>query len=114
MTVSDRIAALIRTLVPALYGVAITFLVGRFPAIQDGLHWLSSTLGTDASAAIQLFITALVIAGYYWAARKLGARFPILEKWLLGSSLIPTYATTTTLVVGRDTGIVTPNQGINE
>jgi hypothetical protein len=114
MTVSDRIAALIRTIVPALYGVAITFLIGRFPVIQDGLHWLSTTLGTDASAAIQLFITALVIAGYYWVARKLGARFPVLEKWLLGSSLIPTYATTTTLVVGKDTGFADPSKGINE
>jgi len=114
MTISDRIAALIRTLVPALYGVGITFLVGRFPAIRDGLHWLSTTLGTDASAAIQLTVTALVIAGYYAAARALGAKFPALEKWLLGSSLIPTYATTTTLVVGKDTGIVSPDRGINE
>lgn len=108
MTVSDRIAALIRTLVPALYGVAITFLVGRFPIIQDGLHWLSGTLGTDASAAIQLFVTALVIAGYYWAARKLGARFPVLERWLLGSSLVPQYTTNPPPVVGVDTGIPTP------
>jgi len=114
MTVSDRIAALIRTLVPALYGVAITFLVGRFPAVQDALTWLSHTLGTDASAAIQLTLTALIIAGYYWIARKLGARFPVLEKWLLGSSLVPTYATTTTLVVGKDTGVVSRDQGINE
>lgn len=114
MTVSDRIAALIRTLVPALYGAAITWLVGRIPAVGDVFHWLTTQLGTDVSAAISLALTALVIAGYYWVARKLGTKIPALEKWLLGSSLVPTYATTTTLVVGKDTGIVDPNAGINE
>jgi hypothetical protein len=91
MTVSDRIVALIRTLVPALYGVAITWLVGRFPAVQDALAWLTETLGVDVTTAIGLAVTALVIAGYYWVARVLGARFPILEKWLLGSSAVPSY-----------------------
>lgn len=91
MNVSDRIVALIRTLVPALYGVAITWLVGRFPAVQDALAWLTETLGVDATAAISLVLTAGVIAGYYWVARKLGARFPALEKWLLGSSAVPSY-----------------------
>lgn len=92
MIVSDRIAALIRTLVPALYGVGITWLIGRFPVVQDGLAWLSETLGTDVSAAISLVLTAGVIAGYYAVARKLGARFPALERWLLGSSLVPSYS----------------------
>lgn len=108
MTISDRIAALIRTLVPALYGVAITWAVGRFPAVQDILHWLSTTLGTDVSAAIEFGITALVIAGYYAAARALGAKFPALEKWLLGSSLIPVYTPPVVPeapVIGVDTGI---------
>lgn len=114
MTISDRIAALIRTLVPALYGVGLSWLVSRVPAVQDGLAWLSDAIGTDASAAIQLALTALVIAGYYWVARKLGARFPALERWLLGSSLVPTYSPTTVLVVGQDTGIVTDQAGINE
>lgn len=104
MTISDRIAALIRTLVPALYGVAITWLIGRIPAVGDALHWLSKTVGTDVSAAISLALTALVIAGYYWIARKLGAKFPVLEKWLLGSSLIPTYTQGT---IGVDTGVPT-------
>jgi hypothetical protein len=91
VNVSDRITALIRTLVPALYGVGITWLIGRFPAVQDALAWLSATIGFDASAAISLALTALVIAGYYWIARTLGARFPSLEKWLLGRSVVPTY-----------------------
>lgn len=93
MTVQDRITALIRTLVPALYGVGITWLIGRFPAVQDVLAWLSATVGVDVSALISLALTALVIAGYYWLARTLGARFPALEKWLLGRSAIPVYKT---------------------
>lgn len=91
MTPQDRITALIRTLVPALYGVGLAWLIGRFPAVQDGLAWLSSTIGVDASAAISLALTALVIAGYYWVARKLGAKFPALEKFLLGRSAVPVY-----------------------
>lgn len=102
MTISDRIAALIRTLVPALYGVFLSWLVGRVPTVQDALAWLSETLGTDVSTAIALALTALVIAGYYWVARKLGARWPALERWLLGSSLVPTYRPS--LTVGVDTG----------
>ncbi len=93
MNVSDRIVALIRTLVPALYGVAITWLIGRFPAVQDVIAWLTDVVGVDVTAAISLALTALVIAGYYWIARKLGARFPALEKWLLGSSAVPSYPT---------------------
>lgn len=95
MTRSDRITALIRTLVPALYGVGITWLVGRFPAVQDALAWLSSTIGVDASAAISLALTAGVIAGFYWVARKVGARFPAVEKWLLGASAVPVYYVST-------------------
>lgn len=91
MNVNDRIVALIRTLVPALYGVGIAWLIGRFPAVQDSLAWLTSVVGVDVTAAISLALTALVIAGYYWGARKLGARFPALERWLLGSAAIPTY-----------------------
>jgi hypothetical protein len=91
MNVSDRFVAVLRTLVPALYGVAIAWLIGRFPAVQEILAWLTETLGVDVTAAIGLALTAGVIAGYYWVARKLGDRFPALEKWLVGSSATPTY-----------------------
>lgn len=91
MNVSDRITALIRTLVPALYGVALAWLVGRFPVVQDALAWLTDTVGVDVTAGIGLFLTAVTIAGYYWVARKLGARFPTIEKFLLGRSAIPIY-----------------------
>lgn len=101
MTPQDRITALIRTLVPALYGVGLAWLIGRFPAVQDGLAWLSQTIGVDASAAISLALTALVIAGYYWVARKLGAKFPALEKWLLGRSVVPVYKTPITYGDGQ-------------
>lgn len=91
MTINDRIISTIRTLVPALWGVAIAWIITRIPAVQDVLTWLSDTLGTDATNAIGWLLTALVIAGYYWLARKLTARFPALEKILIGSSLVPTY-----------------------
>ena len=91
MTVSDRIVATIRTFVPALWGVAITWLVGRFPVVQDVLDWLTETLDEDVTAAIGFVLTAAVIAAFYWAARALSARFPWLEKWLVGSSLTPIY-----------------------
>lgn len=110
MPIRERFAALIRTIVPALYGVGISWLVSRFPAVQDGLDWLSTTVGTDVSAAISLAVTALVIGAYYWVARKLGARFPVLEAWLLGSALVPIY----TYTVGEDTGFIDGNKAFNE
>lgn len=91
MTNQDRIIALIRTLVPALYGVALAWVIGRFEWVQEALDWLTVQLGADVSALIQGVLVAAVIAGYYWVARKLGARFPWLERWLLGRALIPVY-----------------------
>jgi hypothetical protein len=114
MPLREKFAALIRTVVPALYGVGISWLVSRFPAVQDALDWLNETVGADVSAAIGLAVTALVIGGYYWLARKLGARFPALEKWLLGSSLVPIYTASTIYIVGKDTGIIDDTRGINE
>jgi len=114
MTIKERLAGYIRTIVPVLYGLAISWLVSRVPAVQDALDFLSETLGTDVTAALGFLVTGLVIAGYYWAARKIGARFPAVEKWLLGSSLVPVYSETGVLVVGRDTGIIDTDRGINE
>lgn len=91
MTNQDRIIALIRTLVPSLYGVALAWVIGRFEWVQDALTWLTEQLGQDVSTLIQGVLVAVVIGGYYWVARKLGARFPWLERWLLGRSLIPVY-----------------------
>lgn len=91
MTINDRIVATIRTLVPALYGVGIAWLIRQIPAVADGLAWLSTQLGTDVTVLLQGILTAAVIAGYYWCARAAGARFPALERWLLGRSLTPTY-----------------------
>lgn len=92
MTISDRIVATIRTLVPSLYGIGIAWLIKQVPAVGDVIAWLSNELGTDITLLIQGVITAGIIAGFYWVARKLGDRWPWLEKWLLGSSLVPVYA----------------------
>lgn len=91
MTVQDRFIALIRTVVPYLWSAAIAFLVGRFPVAQDVINWLNEFSGQDVTAALGLFLVGLVLAGYYWAARWAGARWPILEKWLIGRSVVPSY-----------------------
>ena len=83
--------AVVRTLVPSLYGLAIAWLIEKVPAVGDILAWLSAELGTDVTAAIGVAVTGLIIAGYYWVARKIGERWPAVERWLLGSSLTPTY-----------------------
>src|SRR5690606_10333987 len=90
-SVNDRFVSIIRTLVPSLYGIGIAWLIKQVPAVGDVLTWLSAELGTDVTLGIQGIAVAVTIAGYHWAARKIGDRFPAVEKWLLGSSLVPTY-----------------------
>lgn len=120
MTIRERLAAYIRTAVPALVGAGIAYLVGKIPAVADIIAAINKELETAGFAGwtVQLILaavaTAAAITAYYWVARKLGAKFPALEKWLLGSSLVPVYSTGTILIVGQDTGIVDDTRGINE
>lgn len=91
MTNQDRIIALIRTVVPALYGSVLAWLIGKVPAVADAFAWLSATFEQDVVAAFESAFVVLIIAGFYAAARWAGARWPWLEKWLLGRSLVPVY-----------------------
>lgn len=91
MSINERIVATIRTTVPALVGLVIARVVAQVPAVADWLGWLSGQLGTPAEGVLTAVATAAIIGAYYWTARKLGSRWPWLEKWLLGSSLVPVY-----------------------
>lgn len=92
---NDRIIATIRTLVPALWGLALSWLISQWPVVATVLDWLTAQLGADVRTIIGLALTGLVIAGWYWLIRKLGEWFPAAQKWIerlgLGSSKTPTY-----------------------
>jgi len=92
---NDRIIGVIRTGVPALWGLALTWLISQWPVVQDVLDWLTEQFGADVRTVIGLILTAAVISAYYWAIRKLGEKFPKIRPWLerfgLGSSKTPTY-----------------------
>lgn len=97
MTNQDRIIAYIRTGFPALVGMFITWLVSKIPAIADWLTFVDAQL--TALGFVGVTVNGLLVAGgtagiiflYYAAARWLGAKFPPLEKWLLGRSAVPVY-----------------------
>lgn len=91
MTISDRIVATIRTGVPALIGLLIARLIAAVPQVADVIAWLDVQVGGSTTVILGAIATAAVIAGYYWLARKVGDRWPFVQRWLLGSSKIPTY-----------------------
>lgn len=99
MTNQDRIIALIRTAVPSLYGAALAWAISLLPFMQTAFDWLSATFEQDVVSAIESVFTVACIAAFYWVARKAGARWPGLEKWLLGRSLVPIYETDGVYVV---------------
>ena len=101
---SDSTVAAVRTVVPALIGVAIARLIAGFPAVAAVLAWFDQLivdvaaaggvplLGVTAAWLIQAALTALVIWAWYALARYLGDRWPSVEKWMLGSEARPHYA----------------------
>lgn len=91
MTVNERFIALIRTVVPYLWSAAIVWLIGRFPIAADVIAWLNDFSNQDVTVALGLLFTGLVLAGYYWVARWAGAKWPVLERWLIGRSIVPSY-----------------------
>lgn len=91
------ILATIRTAVPAAIGWALAQLIARIPAVADIIATIDSTLATAAPGVPGLTVSGLlnaaavgaVVAVYYWLARILGSRWPIVERFLLGSSAQP-------------------------
>jgi len=107
LTVNDKLLAVIRTGVPAAIGALLAWLIGRIPAVADVIAGVDGFLSTSGFGGVtvlgllQAVVLGLVIAAYYWAARELGARFPALEKWLLGSSVVPDYSAGAELMSAR-------------
>lgn len=100
---SDKIIAVLRTGVPALWGLVWAWLLGLLPFVGEAVGWLSDTVGEDVSTVIEGAVTAGVIAAYYWLARALVSWLqgwapdiasPV-ERLLLGYPASPTYGTLT-------------------
>jgi hypothetical protein len=83
--------AYFRTYVPVAIGSLITFLLAQFTWLNTAITYVDSTYGNGWRDLLIAAATAAVIALYYWGARKIGARWPKAEKWLLGSSATPVY-----------------------
>lgn len=100
MTRQDLILATIRTAVPGVVGAALAWLITQIPAVADVIAAIDGVLtqsmpGTTVIGLLNLIVLGLVIAAYYWAARELGKRRPIVERFLLGSAKTPgTYTLT--------------------
>lgn len=97
MTLSDRIVGTIRTAVPGAVGVFIAWLIGKIPAVAAYITQADALLATldlggmTVQGLLTAAVTGLIIALYYWLARKAGDRWPVVERWLLGSAKQPVY-----------------------
>lgn len=84
---SDLILSRLRTIVPILWGSAVTWLVaqfGWFPA--SAADWLQST-------EVVLFVSGLVAIAWHWLFTKVEPHLPPwLTRLVLGSNSTPTYS----------------------
>jgi hypothetical protein len=80
VNLSDTAVSLIRTYVPIVVGAFISWLVS-----------IGVDLGAEANVALVTFMTAALTGAYYAIARALEKRWPILGRFLLGSSRVPEY-----------------------
>jgi hypothetical protein len=95
-SINDRIIATIRTAVPGAVGYLLAQLIERIPAVGDGIAWFDENLsavllGAPLTPVLQAVAVGAVIGAYYWVARKIGDRWPAVERLLLGSSKTPVY-----------------------
>lgn len=96
MSRQDLILGTIRTAVPAGVGWLLAWAIAQIPAIADwiaaaDLLLAQSAPGTTIAVLLNAAAIAAAVGLYYWIARRLGAKWPALERWLLGSSTTPTY-----------------------
>lgn len=111
-TRQDLIIATIRTAIPAAVGAFLAWLISQVPAVGDLIAAVDSVLA-DAAPGFNLTAAGLLAAAciglvtgaYYWAAREAGKRWPIVERFLLGSVRQPV-----SYIDGRADGVqvVTP------
>lgn len=83
--------AYIRTVIPVLIGSFIAWLLATFTAASAAIAYVDVTFGAGWRELLVAAATATVIALYYYGARRIGLRWPLAEKWLLGSSATPVY-----------------------
>lgn len=81
----------LRTYVPLAWGSLLAFLGSKLPFVADALAFVDGQFGDGWRHLTGALATAAVIAGFYWAARQIGRRWPAAEKWLIGSSSVPVY-----------------------
>lgn len=97
MTRSDKIIGTIRTYVPSAVGFFLAWLIAKVPAVADVIAGIDQQLmeagfvGTTVSGLLVAITTALIVALYYWLVRTIGQRYPMVERWLLGSAKQPLY-----------------------
>lgn len=96
----DYVISVIRTAVPALWAMLVTFLVSLIPGVHDFV-----TAGTLINYGVPL--TALVLAGWYALVRKFEPKLPAwLTVLLLGSNKTPTYLSPGQIVVPSGPGAI--------
>lgn len=94
-TRQDLILATIRTAVPGAVGYLLAQLVAAVPVVADWIAWLDAQIAATGYPDLSVLtllsaaVVGLVIGAYYWIVRKLGQRWPIIERWLLGSAQKP-------------------------
>jgi len=116
------IIATIRTAVPSAIGWLIAVLIARVPVVADIIVMIDKTLaeaapgvpGLTVAALLNAAAIGLVCAAYYWLARVLGRRWPIVETFLLGSSQQPIYAKQDASGVYNVTGLPDPSKATRE
>ena len=79
--ISDKLTAWVRTAVPILIGVALTWVATKTGIVLDG----------NTTAYLATAVTGVIIAVYYTLVRWLESRWPQLG-WLLGAAKAPVYA----------------------
>lgn len=89
-TRQDLILATVRTAIPAAVGWAIATLIAHVPVVAEWIAAVDQVLAQSAPGwTVTLLVNAAAIglatAAYYWVARRLGQRWPIVERFLLGS-----------------------------
>lgn len=116
------IIATIRTAIPAAIGWLIAAIIARVPVVADIITVIDDTLaqaapgvpGLTVAALLNAAAIGLVCAAYYWLARELGRRWPIVETFLLGSSQQPVYAKQNDQGVYDITGLPDPSKSSRE
>jgi hypothetical protein len=105
-TRQEQIIAVIRTAVPAFVGYILALLIAKIPAVGDWIAIIDTQIASAGVAGVtivgllQAAAVAAVIGAYYWAARWVGVRWPIAERFLLGSVRQPV-----AYIDGRSAGV---------